>query len=104
MIKLHVRETPPSVSQVTPLEIEEKKKFVNNLQREARNHFKSPIEGNIKLVIKYRRYTRNYDGVNIVGGIANALEGIAYFNDRQVTEIHYSEEKGDAEEYWVEIE
>lgn len=105
MVRLHIRETPPSISQVTPSEMEEKKRFVDALQREARNQFKSPIVkgANVKLVIKYSRCTRNYDGVNIIGGIANALENIVYINDRQITEIHYSEEKGEAEEYWIEI-
>lgn len=105
MAKLHVFETPPSISQVTLSEIEEKKKFVNALRREAKNHFKSPIPKgtNVKLIIEYSRCRRNYDGVNIVGGIANSLEGIVYLNDRQITEIYYSEKKGKVEEYWIEI-
>lgn len=105
MAKLHICETPPSISQVTPSEIEEKEKFASALQREGKNHFKSPIPKgtNVKLIIEYSRCRRNYDGVNIVGGIANALEGIAYLNDRQITEIHYSEKRGKVEEYWIEI-
>jgi len=31
------------------------------------------------------------DSVNITGGIVNALEGIVYWNDNQIKEVHYKQ-------------
>lgn len=102
---LHVREIPPYKQ--TPADKREKQLQMmrrNALREEACQKFKSLIQGNICLTIKYKRFRGRADAVNIIGGIADALIGIAYGDDSQIREVHYSETKGNIDEYWVQVE
>ncbi len=59
-------------------------------------------QGGICLSITYRRSTGRCDAANVIGGIADALQGIAYVNDSQIAEVHYIEEGSD-ESYEVMV-
>ncbi len=62
-----------------------------------------PLDDPVCLSITYHRVTGRSDAANVIGGIADALEGIAYVNDRLVTEVHYVEETGPTESYSVTV-
>ena len=57
----------------------------------------------VKIEITYHRGKGRADSTNIIGGIADALNKIAYNDDRQIKEVHYSENKKTTDEYWVSI-
>ena len=57
----------------------------------------------ITLSIKYKRNKGRADAANIIGGVADALE-VLYYDDRHIREVHYTEESGDRDEYWVTVE
>ena len=57
----------------------------------------------VRLVITYYRCRDRSDSSNIIGGVCDALNGLAYIDDRQIDEIHYSEEKGLVDEYMIKI-
>jgi len=60
----------------------------------------------ILLSVKYQRARGLADAANIIGGIADALEGILYLDDNRITEVHYVEESAPEatfDEYWVEV-
>lgn len=104
-MELHIREIPPYKQ--TPADKREKQLQSlrrNELKKEAVKQFNSLIQGNISLEIKYNRCRGRSDSVNIIGGIADALIGIAYRDDSQIREVHYSEAKGNIDEYWVQVE
>ena len=75
------------------------------LQAEAHKALSAcePAEGPVSRSITYRRAAGRSDAANIIGGIADTLEGIVYQNDRQVIEIHYVEEDAVEDEYEVTI-
>lgn len=104
--KLYVKENPPYKQ--TPADSSERKNQkirTNALRREAEKQFKTPItRKNIRLIIRYCRCKGKPDAVNVIGGIADALNRIAYEDDRQITEIHYMEIRGDIDEYHVSVE
>jgi len=104
--KLHVEEIPPYKQ--TPAdrrERENQKIRTDALRREAESQFKTPIsERNVRLTIKYCRCKGRSDAANIIGGIADALNEIAYDDDRQITEIYYQETRGNVDEYQVIVE
>ena len=82
---------------------EQQKERSKALKDEARKICKSVSNSEVSLDIKYLRYKGRADPANIIGGIADTLQGIAYVNDRQVKTIHYSETKGGKDEYTVSI-
>lgn len=104
--KLYIKEIPPYKQ--TPAdrrERENQKIRTDALRREAESLFKTPVkEKNVRLTIKYCRCKGRSDAANIIGGVADALNGIAYDDDRQITEIHYQETKGNVDEYQVIVE
>ncbi len=78
------------------------------LQQEARKAAaeaigEGPITGPASLSITYRRARGRADAGNIIGGILDGLEGIAYVNDYQVKEVHYAEESAKQESYSVTV-
>jgi len=106
MVVLHIIEKPPyKQSYADSCERKNVAKYKNALIENAKKTFKSPLPRTvkIKLAIKYRRSQGKADSLNIIGGIGDALQKIAYFNDRQIVEVHYIEEIGERDEYWVEI-
>ena len=54
--------------------------------------------------VRYVRSAGKADALNILGGIGDALQGIAYEDDRQIRRVEYVEERGERDEYWVEVE
>lgn len=70
---------------------------------EAKKHFVEPASGNLRIEINYGRARGVMDSANIIGGIADVLQGIAYINDRQLVEVHYSEQKAGDDGYAVRI-
>ena len=102
---LQVKEIPPYKQ--TPADRHERQsqeKRANALMVEANSQFGSLLRGNVRLTIEYHRYRGRSDAANIIGGIADALNRIAYDDDRQIVEIHYREAKGDVDWYQVAIE
>jgi len=53
----------------------------------------------MKLTILYNRGKAKVDSANIIGGIADALQGPCYNNDDQLVEIHYSEQVKSRKKY-----
>jgi Holliday junction resolvase RusA-like endonuclease len=52
---------------------------------------RAPLTGPVAVEITYRKGGTRADSANILGGVADALEGIVYEDDRQVSEWHYRE-------------
>lgn len=102
---LQVREIPPYKQ--TPADRRERQNQemrADALKVEANRQFGSLLRGNLRLTIEYHRHRGRSDAANIIGGIADALNKIAYDDDRQIVEIHYREAKGDVDWYQVVIE
>ena len=73
------------------------------LKAEARKICKSLTINEVRLDIIYSRHSGKADPANIIGGIADALQGIVYVNDRQIKTIHYIEKEGDKDQYTISI-
>ena len=54
-----------------------------------------PMSAKIELIVAYRRANGDNDAANIIGGICDALQGVFYSDDRQIVNVHYSEESVD---------
>ena len=105
-LKIHVEGCPPWKQ--TPANGDEKTRQKERralLEEKAREIFgRAPcLVTEIKLSIRYRRNKGRADAANIIGGVADALE-VLYFSDREIKEVHYIEEQGDTDEYWVTVE
>lgn len=103
--KLHVKGIPPYKQ--TPADRRERENQVirtATLRREAEHKFPTTMKQSIRLTITYRRQKGRSDALNIIGGIADALNGIAYDDDKQITEIHYQETEGSLDEYHLIVE
>ena len=61
------------------------------------------LAGPVSVVISYARHSGGCDSANIIGGILDSLQGIAFKNDKQVTQIAYSERPSTTESYTVTI-
>lgn len=104
-LEIHVEDCPPWKQ--LPADSGEKRRQKERralLEEKARKIFGEAacLATQINLSIKYRRNKGRADAANIIGGIADALE-VLYLNDREVKEIHYIEEQGDKDEYWVTV-
>ena len=75
------------------------------LEQRAKEIFgKAPcLVTQIALSIRYRRNKGRADACNIIGGVADALE-VLYIDDREIKEVHYTEQMGAKDEYWVTVE
>ena len=73
------------------------------LRKKAREIFDLPNSNNVSLNIIYSRHKGKADTANIIGGIADALQGVAYKNDRQIKTIHYCEKEGKGDQYTISI-
>lgn len=80
-----------------------KKTYRDSLIAEAKKHFTQPNRAELKIDVSYLRGDGRADAMNIIGGIADSLEGIAYHNDRQLVEVHYRERRAVADEYVIRI-
>ena len=104
MMKLHVKEVPPYKQ--APADQREKQLQTirtNALREVATKEILNRLTGPVKIDIIYHRGKGRADSTNIIGGIADALNKIAYNDDRQIKEVHYSENKKTTDEYWVSI-
>lgn len=57
----------------------------------------------VHIFIHYTRGIGKSDATNIIGGIADALQGILYENDRQIRKVAYTEDSGASDEYRIII-
>lgn len=74
------------------------------LQERARATYAGTLlEGPLSLTVRYTRNGGGADSANIVGGVADALQGILYANDKQLWEVEYAEHPGDSERYEVAV-
>jgi len=95
----------PPVKQPGPNEGKKNKDRKVRLQQKALNITREtqwPVEyytKNIKMSITYYRGVAKLDSANIIGGIADSLQGPCYHNDKQLVEIHYSEQKKSRKKY-----
>ncbi|MBI4362254.1 MAG: RusA family crossover junction endodeoxyribonuclease [Euryarchaeota archaeon] len=53
--------------------------------------------------VSYRRKKGRADAANIIGGIADTLQGLVYSNDHQLRQIHYEEQPGEVDGYTVKV-
>ena len=110
MIEFEVIEKPPyKQSYASRNEQTNQEIYKESLKNEARNlmitkSIQMITKENVKLMIRYERANGRMDSANIIGGIADTLEGIVFVNDNQIKEIHYIENKGDKDKYKVKIE
>ena len=107
-VSLHIEAPPPWKPNPGPQRKKYepvRKELVEKLQREAYRVKAEEIffSDRVALAIKYMRQERARDAANIIGGIADALQKILYKNDSALVEIHYVEETGVKDEYWVEV-
>jgi Holliday junction resolvase RusA-like endonuclease len=105
-MRLHVMGIPPyKQAPADARERENQKIRTDTLKREAKNHFRTPVSrGKVRLTIEYSRGKGKSDAANIIGGIADALNGITYRDDGQISEIHYREKSENIDEYWINVE
>jgi len=95
----------PPVKQPGPKEGKKNRNRKVRLQQNALNKTREvqwPVEffdKNIRMTIIYHRGKARQDSANIIGGIADALQGSCYHNDKQLVEIHYSEQKKSRKKY-----
>ena len=81
---------------------------VQRLQAQARKAMvgNKLLSGSVAMEIEYHLFQGNprADAVNIIGGIANALQGIVYKDDNQIREIHCKQFfVGDKDLYRVKV-
>ena len=95
-IEIELLGTPP-VKQPGPNESDKNRQRRVKLRQAALNIARGsdwPVElydKKLKLTIYFNRATSKMDSANIIGGIADALQGPCYHNDFQLNEVHYSE-------------
>jgi len=80
--------------------------LVKKLQKAAEEAMAGPLlQGNIVLEVEHEVFMgdRRTDVVNLVGGIANVLEGIVYGNDNQIKETHFKQILSQRDIYKVRI-
>ena len=66
-------------------------KFINYLHTLSKKHFKAPFERDIDVCLHYTLYCDKKgrsDLDNTLKAIQDSLQGVAYIDDRQITEIH----------------
>jgi len=81
-----------------------RQELVEAANRTIQSHIGFPWTASVRIEIRYTRHGRSGpDPANIIGGIADALQGIAYQNDRQLTQIRYDESGGSFDEYEVQL-
>ena len=105
-IKIEVDGKPPTKqTPADPKEKEDQKQRKNIFLRKIKenHHDIVLLEGNVRLDIKVHRNSFKNDSANIVGGIADILQNIAYINDKQIKQIHYTEENSDKDRYIVKV-
>lgn len=105
-MEIHVIEIPPyKQAWADAQERINQKKRVDALKAIAQEQNHAIIkEDKVRLSITYYRCRGRSDACNIIGGISDSLNGLAYIDDRQIAEVHYNEEKGMLDEYTIIID
>lgn len=62
-----------------------------------------PYTKSITLNVRYQRDEGKAQATAIIGGIAESLRKLIYTDDALVSEIHYLEQVGDKDMYWVDV-
>ena len=62
-----------------------------------------PYTKAVSLNVRYQRCEGKTQATSIIGGIAESLRKLIYTDDSLVSEIHYAEQEGDRDMYWVDI-
>ena len=96
VIKLDINEEPPVKQPSIGSQSDNTKRRLRlrgiALERAQKTPYPFYGVNHIKISILYIRCRGKLDSANIVGGIADCLQGIFYENDRHLTEIKYREE------------
>jgi len=81
--------------------------LVKKLQKAAKKAIngKNQLTGKIVLEVRHKICAgdRRTDVVNLIGGIANVLEGIIYINDNQIKEIHFKQIESQKDSFYIRI-
>ena len=80
--------------------------LVQKLQKAAENAMRRKVLLKGDVILEVEQETsgdRGADVANLIGGIANSLEGISYFNDDQIKEVHYRQIPSHRDVYKVTI-
>ena len=81
--------------------------LARKLQKTAKSVMQGKLllKGDLTLEVEQEigRGDRRTDVANLIGGIANTLEGIIYINDNQIKEVHYKQTPSDRDAYKVKI-
>lgn len=81
--------------------------LVHRLQERAREAMqgKKLLKGDVALELEHEIFTgdRRTDVVNLIGGVANALEGIVYSDDNQIREIRARQVSSQRDSYNVRV-
>ena len=70
------------------------------LAKETNRAYELYGDAKVKLTIMYGRNRGKLDAANIVGGIADALQGTFYEDDGQSVQIYYEEEINKKKDYY----
>jgi len=62
-----------------------------------------PYTKSVTLNVRYQRDEGKAQATAIIGGIAESLRKLIYTDDALVSEIHYVEQVGDKDMYWVDV-
>lgn len=99
-----VKSKPPyKQAHANEKERKDKERYKQACTNAARRCFLTPAAGDLKLEVRYQRFRGRMDSANIIGGIADALNKIAYRDDIQLREIQYAEVPGTEDTYSVRV-
>lgn len=62
-----------------------------------------PYTKPVTLNVRYQRNDGKAQATSIIGGIAESLRKLIYSDDSLVSEVHYAEQEGDKDMYWVDV-
>ena len=105
-IHLTVEGQPPYNRQ--PLDMKEGM-FQKDLSRKLKEVAKTssnlvyPYTKAVSLNVRYQRDEGKSQATAIISGIAESLRKLIYTDDSLVSEIHYAEQAGEKDMYWVDV-
>ena len=105
-IHLTVEGQPPYNRQ--PLDMKEGM-FQRDLSRKLKEVAKTssnlvyPYTKPVSLNVRYQRDEGKSQATAIISGIAESLRKLIYTDDSLVSEIHYAEQAGEKDMYWVDV-
>lgn len=105
-ISFIVNTRPPyKQSPADPREKDNQRDRLESLKKIAREKLgdRSPLESSCAVHVRYIRALGASDAGNIINGILDGLQGIAFLDDRQVVEVSYKESRGTHDQYAVTV-